>query len=184
MGTWPWGGNGDVWGENFHPTVQRRFGRSAYWGIMAEDLPSEDNMVSLDPDLTDSDGMPAAKITYKASQNTWDLLHFNQERAVESLREAGAYETAVMPLQRETGWHILGSVRMGDDPRTSVVDAFGRSHDVPNLFVMDGSVMPTSGAVNPTGTVAALALRNAEAIIENRRSQPVSKAAEALRVGS
>ncbi|WP_435053779.1 GMC oxidoreductase [Mesorhizobium australicum] len=44
----------------------------------------------------------------------------------------------MMPLQRETGWHILGFVRMGDDPRNSVVDSFGRSHDVPNLFVMDG----------------------------------------------
>lgn len=183
VGAWPWGGNGDVWGENFHPTVQKRFGRSAYWGIMAEDLPSEENMVSLDPNLTDADGMPAAKITYKASQNTWDLLHYNQERAAESMREAGAYEIAVMPLQRETGWHILGSVRMGDDPRTSVVDSFGRSHDVPNLFVMDGSVMPTSGAVNPTGTVAALALRNSEAIIANRRSQPVSRTAEAQSVG-
>ncbi|WP_353017931.1 GMC family oxidoreductase [Mesorhizobium sp. M1405] len=93
-------------------------------------------------------------------------------------------EPAVMPLQRETGWHSLGSVRMGDDPRNSVVDSFGRSHDVPNLFVMDGSVTPNVWAVNPTGTVAALALRKSDAIIENRRSQPVSKAAEALRVGS
>ena len=78
------------------------------------------------------------------------------------------------PPLRETGWHILGTVRMGDDPVASVVDGFGRSHEGPNLFVIDGSVMPTSGAVNPTATVAALALRNAEAIVANRRDQRFS----------
>ena len=175
VGSWPWGDTSGVWGENFHATVQKRFGHSAYWGIMAEDLPSDDNMVTLDPVVKDADGMPAAKVRYRASQNTWDLLHYNQERAAESMREAGAYEVHVMPLMRETGWHILGSVRMGSSPSDSVVDSYGRFHDVPNLFVMDGSVMPTSGAVNPTGTVAALALRNAEAVIANKRSQPVSQ---------
>jgi choline dehydrogenase-like flavoprotein len=123
------------------------------------------------------------KITYKASQNTMDLLDFNLARAAESMKEAGAYEVSGTPLMRETGWHILGTVRMGNDPRTSVVDSYGRSHDVSNLFIMDGSVMPTSGAVNPTGTVTALALRNSEAIIKNRRLQPVSRTAEALKVG-
>lgn len=183
VGTWPWGDNSNVWGENFHATVGKRFGHSAYWGIMAEDLPDEKNGVSLDPELTDADGMPAAKITYKVSQNTWDLLHYNQARAAESMREAGAYEVSVTPLLRETGWHILGTARMGNDPANSVVDSFGRSHDVSNLFIMDGSVMPTSGAVNPTGTVTALALRNTEAIIANRRSQRVSTAVEAQKMG-
>ena len=121
--------------------------------------------------------MQAAKVRYRASQNTLDLMRFNQERATESMKEAGAYEVLTQPLMRETGWHILGTVRMGYDARDSVVDSYGRSHDVPNLFVMDGSVMPTSGAVNPTGTVAALALRNAEAIIANKRSQPISRSA-------
>lgn len=174
IGSWPWGDNTGLWGENFHATVQKRFGHSAYWGIMAEDLPVEDNRVTLDSDIADSDGMPAAKVRYKVSQNTLDLMTYNQARAAESMSAAGAYEVHSVPLMRETGWHILGTARMGDDPRTSVVDLYGRSHDVPNLFVMDGSVMPTSGAVNPTGTVAALALRNAEAIIANRREQPVS----------
>ncbi len=176
VGAWPWGDTENVWGENFHATVQKRFGHSAYWGIMAEDLPEESNMVTLDPDRTDAEGMPAAKVRYKISQNTTDLMAFNQARATESMKEAGAYEVLTQPLMRETGWHILGTVRMGHDPRDSVVDSFGRSHDVPNLFVMDGSVMPTSGAVNPTGTVAALALRNAEAIIANRREQTLSRA--------
>jgi choline dehydrogenase-like flavoprotein len=62
---------------------------------------------------------------------------------------------------------------MGNDPGTSVVDRFGRSHDVPNLFIVDGSVMVTSGAVNPTSTIAALALRAAEHIADTARDQKV-----------
>jgi choline dehydrogenase-like flavoprotein len=63
---------------------------------------------------------------------------------------------------------------MGDDPATSVVDGFGRSHDVPNLFIFDGSVWPTSSGMNPTATIAALALRSAEHIVEERRDQRVA----------
>lgn len=62
---------------------------------------------------------------------------------------------------------------MGDDPATSVVDRFGRCHDVPNLFVVDASVFVTSGAVNPTNALAALSLRTAEAAITARADQPV-----------
>ena len=63
---------------------------------------------------------------------------------------------------------------MGDDPATSVVDRWGRSHDVPNLFVYDGSVWPTSSGMNPTATIAALALRFAEHLVQTRRDQPVA----------
>jgi choline dehydrogenase-like flavoprotein len=60
--------------------------------------------------------------------------------------------------------HLLGTARMGDDPRTSVTDAFGRLHEVPNVVVADGSVFPSSGGANPTLTIMALALRAARAI--------------------
>ncbi len=63
---------------------------------------------------------------------------------------------------------------MGNDPSKSVVNAYGQTHDVPNLYIMDGSVMPTSSCVNPTGTVAALALRNTEFVIGNAREQKVA----------
>ena len=59
---------------------------------------------------------------------------------------------------------------MGDDPATSVVDGFGRSHDVPNLFIFDGSTWPTSSGMNPTATIAAMALRSAEHLIETRNT--------------
>lgn len=159
------------WGPDFLKTVYKRFGRSAIWDIHAEDLPNADNRVTLDPELRDGDGIPAPKIVYRYDGNTEKLLKFNQEQAVVSMREAGAYETLLTPPIRESGWHILGTVRMRDNPETSVVDSYGRAHEVPNLFVIDGSLMPTSGAVNPTVTVAALALRNAEAIVSGRRDQ-------------
>ena len=74
---------------------------------------------------------------------------------------------------RGTGWHLLGTARMGDDPETSVVDRWCRSHDVENLYVIDGSVFVTSGGVNPTATIAALALRATERLIEQRGRQRV-----------
>ena len=72
------------------------------------------------------------------------------------------------PLSTTNSSHLLGTARMGDDPRTSVVDAWGMTHDVPNLGVIDGSVFVTAGAVNPTSTICALALRAVEHLIEHR----------------
>jgi len=79
----------------------------------------------------------------------------------------------VTPQVRGTGWHLLGTARMGDDPETSVVNRWCRSHDVENLYVIDGSVFVTSGGVNPTATISALALRATERLIERRREQRV-----------
>lgn len=166
----PWGSETD-WGPDFHAKLHQRFGRSAIWDIIAEDLPHAHNRVTLDPDMTDADGIPAPKVTYRYDEGMQRLLAFMQEKAMISMREAGAYATQAAPPLRETGWHILGTARMGHDRESSVVDGYGRAHEVANLFVMDGSVMPTSGAVNPTATVAALALRNAEAILAHRRDQ-------------
>jgi choline dehydrogenase-like flavoprotein len=79
----------------------------------------------------------------------------------------------VAPQIRETGWHLLGTTKMGDDPATSVVDGYGRCHDVPNLYVLDGSSWPTSSGMNPTATIAAMALRNVEHMIAQRSNQEV-----------
>ncbi|WP_283179060.1 GMC family oxidoreductase [Gemmobacter sp. 24YEA27] len=175
IGAFPWGDNAG-WGKDFHKTVHQRFGRSIDWSIIAEDLPEETNYVTLHPTMTDEDGLPAPKMVYRNNENTRRLMQFNVERAEESLREAGAYEVLRAPFFRETGWHMLGTCVMGEDPTQSVVDSYGRSHEVKNLFIADGSVMPTSSCVNPTGTVAALALRSAEHILETARNQSVSLA--------
>jgi choline dehydrogenase-like flavoprotein len=72
---------------------------------------------------------------------------------------------------RDSGWHLLGSARMGEDRSESVVDQWGRSHDIPNLFVFDGSNFVTSTGVNPTATIMAIALRAARHLADNRHNQ-------------
>jgi choline dehydrogenase-like flavoprotein len=168
--SYPWGDH-PIWGPGFHQTIRKRLDRSAMWGIIAEDLPDETNRVVLDPELKDSDGIPAPKIIYRMSENSGRLLRFHQERARESLLAAGAYETIVAPLIRETGWHLLGTAKMGVDPGSSVVDAWGRTHDIPNLFIFDGSIWPTSSGMNPTATIAALALRCSDYLVRHRSNQ-------------
>jgi choline dehydrogenase-like flavoprotein len=127
----------------------------------------------LDETLTDSDGLPAPKIIYRVGENSRRIMDFHLARARESLIEAGAYDTITAPQIRETGWHQLGTAMMGTDPGGSVVDPWGRTHDVPNLFVFDGSVWPTSAGTNPTATIAALSLRCTEHLIAERRDQKV-----------
>ncbi len=163
----------DVWGDEHHEHVRRHLGRTIGWGIFGEDLPDEANRVQIDSNLTDSSGIPAPKLTYQVSENSRALLDFHIDKAVESLRAAGAYDVATEALMRYSGWHLLGTARMGDDPTDSVVDQYGRCHDVPNLLIVDGSVFVTSGGVNPTSTIAALALRSVEHLIANRRQQAV-----------
>ena len=168
---YPWGEANAMWGADFHKQLRKRLGHSALWGIIAEDLPEEANRVVLDPTLKDADGIPAPKLLYRMSENSKRLLDFHLARAKESLQAAGASEVVIAPLIRETGWHILGTCKMGTDPQTSVVDAWGRCHDVPNLFIYDGSIWPTSSGMNPTATIAALALWCAEHLVEQRRAQ-------------
>jgi choline dehydrogenase-like flavoprotein len=170
--SFPWG-EGAFWGEYFHRELAKRFGHSAMWGMIAEDLPDEANRVVLDPQLKDSDGIPAPKLIYQTSENSHRMLAFHIERAKESLEAAGAYEVIVAPQIRESGWHLLGTAKMGDDPQTSVVDKWGRTHDIPNLYIFDGSVWPTSSGMNPTATIAALSLRFTEHLIEERHHQEI-----------
>jgi choline dehydrogenase-like flavoprotein len=170
---YPWGAENSIWGEGFHEGIRKRLGRSAMWGIIAEDLPDEQNRVFLDSKLQDSDGIPAPKIIYRMSENSHRLLEFHLARAKESLEAAGAYETVVAPLIRETGWHLVGTCKMGYDPATSVVDAWGRSHDIPNLYIFDGSIWPTSSGMNPTATIAAMSLRCADHLVQQRSNQEV-----------
>ena len=108
------------------------------------------------------------------ADNARRMLDFHIERATESLVEAGAYKIEVDRLMRYSGWHLLGTARMGDDPATSVLDRWNRAHDVPNLYVVDGSCFVTSSGVNPTSTIVAIALRAAEHMIETRFNQQVS----------
>ena len=152
-------GSGKVpWGPGHHQAYQSLFDKTAGMVAICEDLPEEHNTVTLDPVLVDSDGIPAPKINYTLSDNSKKMLDHAVAKGEEMLRAAGAVDvTSDSPLG-VAGWHLMGTARMGSDPAKSVVNEWGRSHDVKNLFVVDGSIFVTSAGVNPTSTIQALSL--------------------------
>jgi choline dehydrogenase-like flavoprotein len=152
------------WGDEHHNEYRRIFNRSTGMVAICEDLPEAHNRVTLDPTLVDSNGIPAPKITYKLSDNSRRMLDHAVARATEALRAAGAYEVASETPLAVGGWHLMGTARMGSDPTRSVVNEWGRSHDVKNLFIVDGSIFVTSAGVNPTATIQALTLYIADAM--------------------
>jgi choline dehydrogenase-like flavoprotein len=156
------------WGSGHHQEIADRLGHIVNLGIIGEDLPEEHNQVTLDPKLTDSHGIPAPKVRYRLSENSERMIDHGVARAREVLEAAGAKRVLVSRVLRPSGWHLLGTARMGDDPRTSVVNRWGAAHDVRNLFVVDGSIFTTSAAVNPTSTIQALALRTADYLDAHR----------------
>ena len=163
------GGGPVPWGGDHRRVFSERFGRTISIGVMGDDLPESHNRVVLDPELTDGDGVPAPSIHYTLSDNSRKMLDHGIARATEALEAAGARGVLANPLLRPSGWHLMGTARMGTDPDRSVVDRHGRSHDVRNLFVIDGSILVTGGAVNPTSTIQALALYIADYVKSNAR---------------
>ena len=164
-----WGmGTGRVpWGAEHHSAFADLYERTAGLLAICEDLPEEENRITLDPELRDGNGIPAPKIHYTLSENSRRMLAFASERAREVLEAAGAREVLVEAPLALAGWHLMGTARMGTDPERSVVNEWGRAHDVKNLFIIDGSLFVTAGAVNPTCTIQGLALYVADRIQKN-----------------
>ena len=130
--------------------------------------------MTLDPTLRDGDGIPAPKVTYTIAENNWRQLDWHLERLREAHLAGGAVATYPLRICNDQPGHLLGTARMGTDPATSVCDPWGRTHDVPNLFVVDGSLFVTAGGLNPTSTICALALRTAEHIANAAPQQVVA----------
>jgi choline dehydrogenase-like flavoprotein len=146
--------------------------------MIGEDLPQRENRVDLDPSVRDFHGVPAPRVTYSPHRFERAAVEYFAGR-LEAIVEAtgGAWLASPDrgidhsrpggPMEGQGPFgtaHVLGTARMGEDPRTSVTDAFGRLHDAPNVVVTDGSVFVTSGGANPTLTIMALALRAARAV--------------------
>jgi choline dehydrogenase-like flavoprotein len=142
------------------------YAHTAAWWAHAEGLPSDDNTVTLDPKTKDRRGLPVARLTYTWGENDLRLAAAARDKAAEMMAASGARKVRI---GLNYGAHAMGGCRMGDDRQTSVVNSFGQSHDVPNLFVCDTSVFVTGAGVNPTLTAMAIASRAADHIAESTR---------------
>jgi choline dehydrogenase-like flavoprotein len=149
------------WGHEMHQALRDEFCHSIVVLITVEDLPEPENRVSI-TSSTEADGLPGVRVAYRVSDASRRMLDFGLDRAEEMLRAADAWRVVRVPLAPVTGWHLLGTARMGSDPQTSVTDAHGRCHGVADLMIVDGSLFPTVGAVNPGSTIGALALKLAD----------------------
>jgi choline dehydrogenase-like flavoprotein len=153
------------WGKAHKKRMKESFAHIAALASVGEQLPDVGNEVRLDPFMKDSYGLPVPLLHTRLSENDRAMIRRIMTCQREILEAAGAREILEQSCEAGTSSHYMGTCRMGRDPRSSVVDAWGRAHDVPNLFIADSSVLPTVGAVNPALTISALATRTAEAII-------------------
>jgi choline dehydrogenase-like flavoprotein len=136
--------------------------------MQGEVLPHRDNRIEVDEKLADDAGIPGVRFHFKWRENEWAMFTDFLEVGGEILSKAGA-ETLPprdpRPFQPGASVHYVGTARMGNDPRTSVVDRWNRSHDVSNLFVHDAAAFVTAGNQNPTITILALSLRSSENLV-------------------
>jgi choline dehydrogenase-like flavoprotein len=162
------------WGAAYKQALARYYTRSMQIAAAGTSLPLESNTVTLDPDLKDRWGRASMRATYRDHPDDVANVAFLQDRARELLDAAGAQKVWGPDAGESTlGVHLLGTARMGNDPRTSVVDRYHRSHDVPNLFICDGSSFVTSGRGQPTMTIQALAFRAADHITRFARQNAI-----------
>lgn len=132
----------------------------ASFGLLGEILPWPENRVTL-AEEKDRFGLPVAHVSFNLRENDKKLIKTAKEKTMEVMQAAGATEV----IQEARYAHLVGAARMGANRRTSVVDKFGRSHDIANLFICDGSILPTQGSANPGLTIQALAARTADYLI-------------------
>ena len=134
--------------------------------IQAEDAPQATNRVDLDPAIVDLDQLPVARCTYKNHAFEVDAGMFYEPKLLDIFQAAGAHYSFIAPRDALPGsQHIMGTLRFGSDPATSVCDPSGKFWDLGNLYASDGALFPTSSGYNPTMTIVALALRVGAAII-------------------
>ena len=162
-----------IWGPDHHAHVKSHLGHGANWGLFAEDLPDEANHITLSTTVTDSSGIPAPEMHYTMADNARRMLDFHIERAKESMDAAGAYKIEVDRLMRYSGWHLLGTARMGDDPRRRCSTAGTGRTTCPTCTSSTARASSRRRGVNPTSTIVAIALRAADHMVETRFEQQV-----------
>jgi gluconate 2-dehydrogenase alpha chain len=164
--------SGARWGSAWKQWLAQNANSIGGVGTQIESLPYRDNFLDLDPTTKDPYGRPVLRVTFDLHDQEKRRWAFLQQKAQQWMKEAGAAETWVSfpatPIAVNS--HAYGGARMGNDPKTSVVDKWSMSHEVPNLAILGGATFPTSGNHNPTETIEALAWRTAEHIAKNWKS--------------
>ena len=174
---------------NFTPESMARFLRPGHWGrpytelleqynrmaallLVGEDPPVQTNAITLHPTKKDQYGLPVPVVHYDHHDNSNKMLRYGLERGRRIYQALGA-EQVVNMVDVFPATHNMGTARMGNNPNTSVCNRWGQAHDLDNLFISDGSLFPTSGCANPTLTIIALALRQAEYLASLIRSNSI-----------
>ena len=163
-----------IWGSAFKKTFTHNYTRTLQCVGHTTSLPVMTNSISLDPTVKDKWGVPAIRMTYQDHPQDLKLYKYFAEKGEELLKASGAVQTwQEEPESQDFSVQLLGTCRMGNDPKTSVVDRFNRTHDVKNLFVVDGSSLVTSGRGQPTMTIEALAFRAGDSIAQFARRREI-----------
>jgi choline dehydrogenase-like flavoprotein len=159
-----------TWGREWTSFLEQYENMAGMW-LVGEDMPQESNRVTLNTDVLDQHGQPVPDVHFDDHPNDIAMREHAWEQAEALYGTVGAVRTWRTPPYPAT--HNLGTARMSQRPEDGVVNAFGQAHDVPNLFVSDGSQFTTGAAANPTLTIVALAIRQAEYIEEQLRTQSI-----------
>jgi gluconate 2-dehydrogenase alpha chain len=162
------------WGAAYRDFLAKYFARHGAIIAQTENLPYADQTIDLDPNVRDQWGLPAPRLTYDWRRpNELARVEFLVRKLEELGRAMGAARVWRSPLGSGTpGAHHEGGTRMGSDPRASVVNRYGQSWDIPNLFIIGSSTFPSMSGFNPTLTIQALAYMSAEAIVNRYRGRP------------
>ena len=158
-----------LWGKQLKDYMRENFGHVA--GILAsgEQLPDERNCVDLDSETKDIYGMPVPHITLEWRKNDRLIRAAMEKKIIEVLDAASVTQILYIKSSPGSSGHNMGTCRMGNDPKKSVLNSFCQSHDVPNLFVIDGSCFVTGGVANPSLTIQAIAVRASEYILRQAK---------------
>ena len=159
-----------AWGREFTTWMDSYEHLAGMW-IVGEDMPQPGNRVALDTDVQDQHGLPVPNVHFDDHANDIAMRSYAYDAADQLYGAVGALSVHHTPPYPST--HNLGTCRMSADPTDGVVDRWGRAHDVPNLYVSDGSAMTTGAAANPTLTIVALAIRQAEHLLKEMRQGSV-----------
>lgn len=158
-------------GKKIYEDFFTYYKRQLVMTVICEDIPEAKNRIILDTKNTDRFGIPGVSVEYNLHENSKKLLSDGMSKAKSIMQEAGAQKIYAHGPVRNSGWHIMGTARMGLDPNISVVNPIGKLHDMDGLYIVDSSCFVTGSCVNPANTIQTVALYLTDQIEEYARHE-------------